>query len=63
MQSIKDYEEEPRRSERSSVSSANEENLIGEEKTKLLTEGDNVFDDSCTDQQQKKIKGCIVTNV
>lgn len=62
MQSIKDYEEEPRRSERSSVSSANEENLIGEEKTKLLTESDNVFEDSCTDQQ-KKIKGCIVTNV
>lgn len=27
----------------------NEENLIGEEKIKLLIEGDNVFDDFCID--------------
>lgn len=62
MQSIKDYEEEPKRSERSSVSSATDENVTGEEKTKLLIGSDNVFEDSSEDQQ-RKIKGCIVTNV
>lgn len=62
MQSIKDYEEEPKRSERSSVSSATDENVTGEEKAKLLIGSDNVFEDSSEDQQ-RKIKGCIVTNV
>ena len=62
MQSIKDYEEEPKRSERSSVSSATDENVTGEEKAKLLIGNDNVFEDSSEDQQ-RKIKGCIVTNV
>lgn len=62
MQSIKDYDEEPRRSERSSVSSANEENVSGEEKSKLLNENDAVFEET-TEQQQREIKGCIVTNV
>ncbi|XP_062605249.1 uncharacterized protein LOC134267004 [Saccostrea cucullata] len=62
LQSIKDYEEEPRRSERSSVSSASEENVSGEEKTRLMSENDSVFEDA-TEQKQKKIKGCIVTNV